>query len=125
MSDQVFSKVFTPSGPETPARRQTLNCFLNTTIDPEFETSQMIAAVQSDPRILLHFLAVTPPKNLLSWQQTNLAATISGVLSAAANFDSAGKGRCRSKQNPNIEVSLLAEVMRSNFELSEQYSELC
>ncbi|MFT5012771.1 MAG: signal transduction histidine kinase [Dinoroseobacter sp.] len=124
MSDQALSKIFTLAGPEIPARHQTLNYFLNTIINPESERSQMIAAVESDPRILLHFLSVKPPRNLINWhealsnqalfeqsvllansanlsesgkywQRANLAARIAGLLSAATDFDSAGRVRCR------------------------------
>ncbi|MGK0339873.1 MAG: signal transduction histidine kinase [Candidatus Azotimanducaceae bacterium] len=59
MPDQAFSKISTLAGPEIPARHQTLNHFLQTTLRHKLDRNEIVAAVEVDPRILLHFLATS------------------------------------------------------------------
>ncbi|MFT7244150.1 MAG: nitrogen-specific signal transduction histidine kinase [Candidatus Azotimanducaceae bacterium] len=102
MPDQAFSKISTLAGPEIPARHQTLNHFLQSTLNAKLDRSQMVAAVEAEPRILLHLLA-TQVSNQVStqglsqlsqWHQNLSDQTFSTqALTLANNAKLFGSGR--------------------------------
>ena len=98
MRDQAFSKISTLAGPEIPARHQTLNHFLQSTLSSKLDRSQMVAAAEADPRILLHFLAIQVSTRELcelnQWHQDLSDQTFSTqALTLANNANLFGSGR--------------------------------
>jgi len=106
MPDQAFSKISTLTGPEIPARHQTLNHFLQSTLSVKPDRDQMVAAAEADPRILLDLVltqsltqsstqATTPGfRQLDLWHQNLSDQTFSTLaLTLANNADLLGSGR--------------------------------
>lgn len=133
MPDQAFSKISTLAGPQIPARHQTLNHFLQSTLRSKLDRIQMIATVEADPRILLHFLAIqaaTPvspqvPIEALSqlnlWHKNLSDQTFSSqatTLANNANMSSSG----RAWQRAYLSASLAQKLSSAaNFSEAEVY----
>ena len=98
MPDQAFSKISTLAGPELPARHQTLNYFLKSTLNRKTDRRRIINAVEAEPRILVHFLAAMRPAHIAKWHEGLTDQALSEqtfeqavVMANSANLNETGK----------------------------------
>ena len=63
------SRLPTQAGNNYSAVPSALSYLLNLSLNPATEKHQLVAAVESDPAILVEFLALEPPEQLAAWHE--------------------------------------------------------